>query len=164
MHSECKKVPEEKKAQQTAQPQERDRGGTAGQTRGQVSMHGEGQEMFDLAAPQKPAAQTCKDFMLRHPLGSLTPRRSWALGTHHGGLSAKGGHIHITAFPKFALSCRELQGASQGRGAHKSCPTPCPTAVLGQHPRGQHPPDPVPHSREMRPCHHPLSDSEFCIN
>lgn len=82
-------------------------------------MHGEGQETSDPAAPQKPAAQTCEDFMLRRPLGSLTPKRSQALGTHRGlwghttGVCQPRGDMSTSQhFPQLALSCRELRGAS----------------------------------------------------
>lgn len=133
MHGECKKVPKEKKAQQTAQPQERDRGGTAGWTRGRVSMHGEGQKMSDLAAPQKPVAQTCEDFMLRHPLGSLTPRRSWALGTHCGlwghttGVCQQRGDTSTSQhFPNWPCPAENDGGLLKARGHTKAAPHPVP--------------------------------------
>lgn len=40
----------------------------------------------------------------------------------------------------------------------------CQHHGLGQHPGGIILPGSVPRSREMKPCHHPLSDSKFCIN
>lgn len=75
-------------------------------------------------------------------------------------------------FPQIALSCNELWGwggggVSRQGGWCKICLHPHPLQMprpWDRIPGDSILPGPGPRSREMKPCHHPLSDSEFCIN